>query len=423
MPGTYQGQIIIYSNYFAGSAYLVTVILTVFAATATGSPFGSFDTPLADSTVMSSVPFTGWALDDIGIQSVKIYRKERKNLIFIDDATFVEGARPDVLNRYPGYPDSSRAGWGYMMLTNFLPNGGNGSFTFYVIAKDREGNETTLGQKTIIVDNANAVKPFGTIDTPLQGGTASGSGYINFAWALTPPPNMIPIDGSTMWVWVDGYPMGHPVYNRSREDIAVLFPGYSNANGAGGHFRLDTTQFEDGIHTIAWSATDDAGNTDGIGSRYFSIRNLNSSQQASNSQATGTRIPPYLPGIPLDNPGPVRVIKGYHSQQARYIYLASDGVHHISINELERIKINLDNGGDNSPGGLQGLQEEWSGYCLMGNQMGHLPIGSFLDSKKGIFYWQPGPGFVGEYWFVFVIKDREGKLSRKEVKVNLHPAF
>jgi hypothetical protein len=66
---------------------------------------------------------TGWVLDDTCVESVKIYRQVDKELSFIGDAIFVEGARPDVEQAYPDYPNNSRAGWGYMMLTNFLTDG------------------------------------------------------------------------------------------------------------------------------------------------------------------------------------------------------------------------------------------------------------------------------------------------------------
>jgi len=112
---------------------------------------------------------------------------------YIGDAVFVEGARPDVEAAYPGYPQNSRAGWGYMLLTNFLPLG-DGPYNLLAYATDLEGNEVLLGSKSIIVDNANAVLPFGAIDTPAQGGTASGNPYYNFGWALTPQPNFVPLD-------------------------------------------------------------------------------------------------------------------------------------------------------------------------------------------------------------------------------------
>jgi hypothetical protein len=67
--------------------------------------------------------------------------------------------------------------------------------------------------------------------------------------------------------------VGHPVYNLYRSDIATLFPGYANTSGAVGYFVLDTTTLSNGMHSIAWSVTDDQGRTDGIGSRFFWVQN------------------------------------------------------------------------------------------------------------------------------------------------------
>jgi hypothetical protein len=67
--------------------------------------------------------------------------------------------------------------------------------------------------------------------------------------------------------------VGQPVYNNPRSDIQALFPGYQNTNGAVGYFIIDTTQIPDGLHTIAWSATDNAGNVNGLGSRFFLVQN------------------------------------------------------------------------------------------------------------------------------------------------------
>jgi hypothetical protein len=64
---------------------------------------------------------------------------------------------------------------------------------------------------------------------------------------------------------VDGVSIGHPTYSNYRADIASLFPGYANSNGAVGYFYLDTTAYKNGVHTIQWAAADSAGNIDGIG--------------------------------------------------------------------------------------------------------------------------------------------------------------
>ena len=277
--GTYSGTLSVSSATAYNSPITINVNLTIHEVGATLPPFGGFDSPASGTVVAGNTAVTGWALDDVGVESVKIYRNPvgtenpPDGRIYIGDAVFIEGARPDVEQAYPGYPQNSRAGWGYMMLSNFLPNGGNGDFTLLAVATDIEGNEVQLGQKSIVGDNTSAVKPFGTIDAPLQGGTASGAAFSNWAWVLTPMPNAIPTDGSTIKAWVDGVEVGSPTYNLYRSDIATLFPGYANSDGAVGVFYLDTTAYSDGVHTLQWSVVDNAGNSDGIGSRYFSIQN------------------------------------------------------------------------------------------------------------------------------------------------------
>lgn len=74
-PGTYTEAITVEAPNAINSPQAVNVKLTVYSHGATHLPFGFFDTPIDHSTVMSSIPVTGWALDNIGIEYVKIYRK------------------------------------------------------------------------------------------------------------------------------------------------------------------------------------------------------------------------------------------------------------------------------------------------------------------------------------------------------------
>jgi len=387
--GTYTGSIVITDPAASNSPQTVAVSLKVYKANTTTAPFGTFSTPEDGSTVSSSIPVTGWVLDDIGVESVNIYRKEGQGMVFVGDAILVEGARPDVEEAYPGYPMNYKAGWGYMMLTNFLPDGGNGTFTIYAKAVDMEGKVTTLGSKTITCDNANAVKPFGAIDTPLQGGTAAGSGYINWGWVLTPQPNSIPTDGSTIGVYIDGVALGHPHYNIYRSDISTLFPGYANSEGAVGYLSIDTTAYENGIHTIFWIAEDTADNADGIGSRYFSVANT-----AGGRVQSGTRGRPDrdISSIPVDLSTPARVLTGYETAaEPVEIYPGENGDISISIRELDRLEVRLSG-------------EIEDGYGRVGDRLRGLPIGSALDREGGIFYWHPGAGFLGEHRFVFIVR-------------------
>lgn len=400
-PGTHIGRVSFSSPFASNSPQTLTV--TVYVPGQTAGPFGVFATPYNNALVNGSVPVTGWALDDVGVESVKIYRGQAEDLVYIGDAVFVAGARPDVETAYPDYPNNSEAGWGYILLTNFLPDKGNGIFTLHAIAADLEGNQVTLGTKTITCNNIDAVKPFGTIDAPALGGIASGSGFVNWGWVLTPPPNTIPTDGSTINVWVDGVNQGCPVYNIYRADIAGLFPDYNNSNGAVGYLYLDTTPYENGVHTIQWTACDDAGNSDGIGSRYFTILNLAEPPGQSTNHPWDV-----ISRIPIDYLGPIKIEKGGNTIEPHTLYPDDKGMITIEIRELERIEIDIN---DNSKFHV--------GYLVAGNRLKSLPIGSTV--KNGIFYWGPGPGFFGEYRLLFVIKDQNGELNRKDILVRIAP--
>ena len=252
-----------------------------------GEPFGVVDTPVDGSTgITGAVPFTGWALDDVELSQVTICRGAvgaevapvdpncaGQAQIFVGFPVFIDLARPDVAAAFPEIPLNTRAGWGFMVLTNMLPSQGNGTFVFHMWAQDREGNTKLLGTRTITCDNGHATKPFGAIDTPEQGGVASGGAYVNFGWALTPLPKMIPTDGSTISVLVDGVAVGTANYNYYRKDIADLFPGLNNTNGAIGFRVIDTTTLANGTHTVVWVVSDNQGAADGIGSRYFAVSN------------------------------------------------------------------------------------------------------------------------------------------------------
>jgi hypothetical protein len=345
-------------------------------------------------------------------------------MIYIGDALFVEGARPDVEQAYPAYPYNYKAGWGYMMLTNFLPNGGNGVFNIVAIATDLEGHQVTLGTKTVTVDNAGAVKPFGAIDTPDQGGTASGASFINWGWVLTPQPNLIPTNGSTLKVWVDGVFLGNPTYNIISDNIALLFPGYANSGHAKGYYYLDTTSYSSGVHTIQWTATDSGGNSDGIGSRYWICLNPSArSAQYSFPETTGNTIPaPRFPesfppeqGVVTDTSSPVGFFAGYQTDPVpmdmEMIYPDDEGITTVNTRETERIELHL------------GTFGKVSGWLKVGNEFRPLPLGSYLDADSGIFYWQMGVAYLGRYRLVFIEEDDYGNRTEKNVLVNIMPKY
>lgn len=369
-------------------------------------PFGSFDGPVDGSTVSGSVPVTGWALDDGAVVSVKIYRPEG----YIGDAVFVPGARPDVAQAYSEFPGSGSAGWGYMLLTNFLPDGPT---TLIAMATDVFGETTELGTRSIIIDNAHAIKPFGAIDTPRQGGTVLDSSYRNNGWVLTPKPNKIPTNGSTIIVYMDGKPQGFATYNLYRADIAQLFPGYANSNNAWGYFDIDTMKYTSGLHTISWEVTDDAGNRDGIGSRYFTIWSnpLDTQHRAETAtqKINGEDIAPLLENVS----DPVYFRKGFGAVNEYQELLPNEKRNRrLTITELEPVEIQL---GQN--------YTDIRGYLCTGNLFKPLPIGSTLDTQGGVFYWSPGPGFIGCYPLVFVVTDARGATYKKSIEIQITPKF
>jgi uncharacterized protein (TIGR01370 family) len=419
--GTYTGTMTISDPNASNSPQSVSVTLNVYSWGGDAAPFGSFETPINGSTVRSSVPVTGWVLDDVGIDSVKVYRQEGPGLVYIGDALLVEGARPDIEQAYPTYPMNDKAGWGYMLLTNFLPNNGNGTFNLVAKATDSSGHEVTLGTKTITCDNANAVKPFGAIDTPVPGSIASGSAYRNQGWVLTPMPNHIPTDGSTIDVYVDGVHLGHPVYNIYRSDIASLFPGYANSGGAHAYFDFDTTTYANGVHTIYWTASDNVGNTDGIGSRYFTIQNSHGAGRNAVSNVQRSRFNVNLKQIPVYQSQPVSIKKGYFpNTNPIEIYPDDKGFLTIEIKELQCIEVRLFPVGSSEETRLAPLLG-CTGYQFVGHQLRPLPIGSTLDRKRGVFYWQPGPGFLGRYQLVFIKNKKIGEEKKKHIIINIVP--
>jgi hypothetical protein len=201
------------------------------------------------------------------------------------------------------------------------PRGGQGPLAFHVLATDLTGNRTWLGRERgdqtptrVVLANDAIAKPFGTIDTPGPGAIVAGVLH-NFGWALTPDTDtvsgsgdvVIPPEGTRMVVFLDGQPVGLVAYNQCRgtvgnpvpsgaycdDDVSNVFGtltpqavGTSRLSnptrhrnldagrGAIGVYTIDTTTLVNGVHTIAWSVTDSANRTEGIGSRFFTVLNL-----------------------------------------------------------------------------------------------------------------------------------------------------
>jgi Viral BACON domain len=410
----------------------ITVTLTLIPEGTSATAIGVVDTPTENRTgVTGAVPFTGWALDDVEVARVMICRAAfgaeiapidpncaGAAQIFLGFAVFIDGARPDVQAGFPTLPQSTRAGWGFMVLTNMLPNQGNGSYQFFMYAQDREGHTTLLGTRTMTCANASATLPFGAIDTPTQGGLASGTSFVNFGWALTQAGKFIPTDGSTITVLVDGVGVGTVSYNHFRSDIATLFPGLANSNGAIGFRIIDTTLLTNGLHTISWVVSDNTGAVEGIGSRFFTVSNGAGSMTAAASAERGTSVP--LPNainvVPVDGT-PVIGRRGFDLQGPWGQYaVGRSGRAVIRGEEIDRFELAL---GARPHDALE--HQSYSGYLRAGDDLAPLPIGSQLNAETGAFTWAPGVGFVGTYDLVFVRWSGNRAAGRQDVRVIIAP--
>ena len=416
-PGRYPGTISLASPIAPGSPKTVTVGFRITdASTTMQAPVGVLDTPRQGASGLSgAVPVTGWAVDDVGIDRVLIFRNavsgEPPGEIFLGDGTRIRGARPDVAAIY-SLPGVYRAGWGLMVLSNVLPNGGNGTFTLSAYADDVEGHRTLLGRKTVTFDNTGSPFPFGTIDHPDQGATISGI-YNNQGWVLAQPGRSIPFDGSTIRLFLDGAEQPHvAAYGFARPDVAALFPfpTYLNSNGPAAQFTFDTTMLADGLHTIVWAVADDLGVVQGIGSRYVTVQNGGASQVAASAtlearSAADVRAVPQATALLWERLG---LEPGTWA-----LRFAGDATQEIRQHRGERVEVGLDTWWWSEGCG------PYAGYLLTGDVAGPLPPGASIDGQEGVFRWLPPIEFAGTYEFVFIRQACGGREERIPLRVVL----
>jgi hypothetical protein len=482
--GSFTASIVNPSNVIAGSTSLsATISITGSGITNTpltipvtltidqtngatkATAIGQVDTPSQNATdVVGAIGVTGWALDNIGIAHVKIYRPclgidnplscqtiLGQSVVFVGDAAFLPGARPDVEAAFSAYPNGIAAGWGMQILTNMLPHipnsqlyGGQGALTLYVYATDLEGNIRLLGRSSdplsadyatptfITMGNDTIAKPFGTIDTPALGGTISGT-IANFGWVLTPDSNttageagdiLMTTSGAGMVVYIDGVATSTVAYNQCRgtvgnpppagvfcnDDIANIFGTSSPqpsltlrtsnptrfrnldaTRSAIGAYVMNTTLLSNGRHQIAWGVADSAARGEGIGSRFFTVLNSGADQR---TEAQLRNAPAEILGqaVALDRhtPGTEGVYgrTGYALDHAwKTMHANAAGGYTVRLPESGRLELWL------------GEPAE-AGYLVANGTLRPLPVGATLAGSY--FAWMPPVGYVGPYTLAFV---------------------
>ena len=129
----------------------------------------------------------------------------------------------------------------------------------------------------------------------------------------------------------------------------------------------------------------------------------------------------------MDYCEPILVRKGFRENgRLQEIYPDDSGVLNIKIRELERVEIHLERTAwrmahsaersvkTNLASGT--LNQNLIGFQVIGDHLRALPVGSTLDIERGIFYWQPGVGFIGDYEFVFASTE---EINRRKAKIRV----
>ena len=127
-----------------------------------------------------------------------------------------------------------------MVLTNMLPNQGNGAFVFHMWAKDREGNSVLSGNADDDVrERERDETVWGDRYADARGGGV-GRHYAVFGWVLSRQARADPPVGGTVTVQVDGVTVGSPGGWAARPDLTRALPVYPGINGASGVYGLNT---------------------------------------------------------------------------------------------------------------------------------------------------------------------------------------
>lgn len=124
-------------------------------------PFGSFGGQQGGGNGAAGViGLFGWALDDDGIQAVDVY----VDGVIAGRAQYGRG-RPGVGELYPGFPDSSTAGWSMRLDTTRYANG---LHTVTPQAISNTGERVWLNSLVFeTLNTTHNLVPFGGIDVPL----------------------------------------------------------------------------------------------------------------------------------------------------------------------------------------------------------------------------------------------------------------
>jgi hypothetical protein len=332
-----------------GALILWTLTIPLCASAAIIS---QVDSPAEDATVFGLVEVSGFVLDtaeECGPQwTWNDCRWEDAMVASIDlyvDGDFVASAdlnqpRYDILLAYPWYAGTpyERPGFSTSFDSRTLSDG---LHTMFMKATFSDSTEAQFGDRSFTVDNDFNQAPFGELELPGLNQPMNGVFPVT-GWAMD--------DGSVeiIEVLVDGLVVGQAHAGIHRPDIGHRFPSHPDADHSGFVRMLNTTVFQNGVHSIAIRLVDDEGTSRIIGRRFVQTFNTAynlppfggidwpiSNHVLFGEGCPGPGDPPIsTPPIPFENPQVVEYISGWVLDVGsrtdlggvKYVQLMLDGV-------------------------------------------------------------------------------------------------
>ena len=108
--------------------------------------------------------------------------------------------------------------------------------------------------------------------------------------------------------------------------------------------------------------------------------------------------------------GPIRMQRSDGMSQSSYPN--SEGLRIVQIDQGERVEIQLP------------VREgaTYEGYHVVNGDRRALPLGSSLDERAGVFFWQPAAGFLGSYDLEFIARHTDGQQALVRANVVVGPS-
>lgn len=222
------------------------------------------DLELPDPTRVQSgmVLVQGWALDPNSLSKMELWVDDQYQH---DAVMFLP--RIDIVEAYPDYPGIHVARPGF--ITGFSANRfPNGPHTVEMRAYSSKGDVTSLGRRTININNSVNQAPFGFVDIPNAGPIHNAAGAFPVSgWTAD-------IDGiDRVEVLIDDQIMQGALHGDPRPDVGTSFPDFTGALYSGFVANVDTTRVQNGVHLLTVRAIDRKGMSTLIGRRQVQVIN------------------------------------------------------------------------------------------------------------------------------------------------------